>query len=219
MEKPDHHRCWTVKKIICSEVAAESISLLSYQNSVRNLFAIVLIAVHLFNIGGYRFVFDHFEQKASSKMLSKLDKLEYNEAELIEVKVPIRLPYQTDWKDFERYDGEIEINGVHYNYVKRKVQNDSLILLCIPNTDKMKIYNAREEFFSLVNDLQQNNDRKAPASKSNIIKTITSDYNNQPEEFVLADPSGSEAVLKYLNERLIPAFALPSPEKPPEALA
>jgi hypothetical protein len=183
---------------------------------VRSFFAIVLIAVHLFNMGGYRFIFDHFEQKAEASFVSKLDRSEYNESDLIEVKVPIQLPYQTDWKDFERYDGEIEIEGVHYNYVKRKVQNDTLILLCIPNTDKMKIYNAREEFFSLVNNLQQNTDGKVPPAKPNILKNITSDYNSQSCDFVLISPSGLDNNKECFNDKLIPSYALPSPEQPPE---
>jgi hypothetical protein len=184
---------------------------------VRSFFAIVLIAVHLFNMGGYRFIFDHFEQKAEEKLVSKLDRSEYKDSELIEVKVPIQLPYQIDWKDFERYDGEIEIEGVHYNYVKRKVQNDTLILLCIPNTDKMKIYNAREEFFSLVNNLQQNTDGQIPPAKNIILKTITTDFNSQSIDFVLASPSSPEDEKKCFNDKLIPSYALPSPGQPPES--
>jgi hypothetical protein len=171
-------------------------------------------------MGGYRFILDHFEQRAEANLVSKLDQSDYDESQLIEVKVPISLPYQVDWKDFERYDGEIEINGVHYNYVKRKVQNDSLVLLCIPNTDKMKIYNAREEFFSLVNNLQQNNsDGKFPPSKPNIVKSITSDCTKQPDDLSFSSPSGPEDIKGCFNEHLAVSNFLPSPEKPPETIA
>jgi hypothetical protein len=98
-------------------------------------------------MGGYRFVFDQLEKKASSQLLQQLDKEEYDDSQLIEMKVPLPMPYQTNWADFERYNGEIEISGVHYNYVKRKVQNDTLILLCIPNQGKMKLNSAKEQFF------------------------------------------------------------------------
>jgi hypothetical protein len=93
-------------------------------------------------------------------VVARIDRAKYNDKDLIEVKVPVNLPYQTNWQEFERYDGEIQIAGVHYNYVKRKLQNDTLILMCIPNTDKMKLFNARETFFSLVNDMQQNENGK-----------------------------------------------------------
>ncbi len=136
----------------------------------------MLLTIHLFNIGGYRFVFDELETRASFQLVEKLDNKEYNDAELIEMKVPLPMPYQTNWASFERYDGEIEIQGVHYNYVKRKVLNDTLILMCIPNHGKMKLNSAKEQFFSLVNDVSQRGDQKGSAPKSTLIKSITTDY-------------------------------------------
>jgi hypothetical protein len=136
--------------------------------------SILLLTIHLFNIGGYRFLFDELENRANYQLVQQLDNQEYSDQELIEMRVPLPMPYQTNWSSFERYDGEIEINGVHYNYVKRKVLNDTLILMCIPNQGKMKLNSAKEQFFSLVNDVSQKGNQPAP--KSNIVKSITTDY-------------------------------------------
>jgi hypothetical protein len=66
-------------------------------------------------------------------MVSKLDKGHYTENELVEMKVPYHQLYFPNSQEYTRYDGEIDINGTHYNYVKRKFSNDTLYILCIPN--------------------------------------------------------------------------------------
>jgi hypothetical protein len=179
---------------------------------------ILLLTIHLFNIGGYRFLFDKLEDRASYQLVEQLDNKEYNDDDLLEMKVPLPMPYQTNWSSFERYDGEIEINGIHYNYVKRKVVNDTLILLCIPNHDKMKLNSAKEQFFSLVNDISQTPDHKSPSPKSSLIKSITTDY--QVAETLLALNPPSEPGKVYVN---IPQQFLSSLEpgalyQPPETM-
>lgn len=121
-------------------------------------------------------MFDEMESHASFQLVERLDNKEYTDEELIEMKVPLPMPYQTNWSSFERFDGEIEIQGVHYNYVKRKVVNDTLILMCIPNHGKMKLNSAKEQFFSLVNDVSEGGDQKGSIPKSAPIKSITTDY-------------------------------------------
>ncbi len=158
---------------------------------------ILLLTVHLFNIGGYRFLFDELENRASYQLVEQLDNKEYNDDDLLEMKVPLPMPYQTNWSSFERFDGEIEINGIHYNYVKRKVVNDTLILMCIPNHGKMKLNSAKEQFFSLVNDISQKNDQKSPSPKSSVIKSITTDYQVSEAMAVLCPPA--EPGKEYFN--------------------
>ena len=169
-------------------------------------------------MGGYRFVFDSMENAASTRLVEQLDNEQYDESKLIEMRVPLPMPYQTNWSDFERYNGEIEIEGVHYNYVKRKVYNDTLILLCIPNHGKMKLNSAKEQFFSLVNDIS-NDSKQVPAApaKANIIKSITSEYQDNRYEIAFscqADPA-SEFIVTHSTIPLS-VFA-DKPFQPPRA--
>ena len=114
---------------------------------------------------------DWCQQHADIKLEAQLDINNYNEASLIELKVSLDLPYQTDWKDFERYDGEVTVDGQHYKYVKRKVQDGMLIVKCIPNENKHRIESARDQFFQLANDLQKNDGaKKSDAPKHSTIK-------------------------------------------------
>jgi hypothetical protein len=186
---------------------------------LRKILAILLLGVHLFNLGGYRLVFSKLENKVGAQMVARIDRLEYNDQDLIEVKVPVNLPYQTNWQEFERYDGEIQIAGVHYNYVKRKLQNDTLILMCIPNTDKMKLFNARETFFSLVNDMQQNENGKDHPLPVKPVKIVMAEYVSDLNNYSL---TGLQTI--SINYNQVPSPGLlsiyqESPVQPPELIA
>ena len=137
--------------------------------------AIFLLVIQLFNMGGYRLFFSRLELQTDVRLVEQLDKAEYRDEDLVELKVPFPMPYQTNWTDFERYDGEITIEGLEYRYVKRKVWNDTLILLCIPHQGKIALNHAKNTYFSLLNDLDHQGD-KLPASSSGVIKSITTDY-------------------------------------------
>lgn len=116
------------------------------------------------------------QQKASDQLEVKLDKSLYDESQLIELKVPMNLPYQTNWSAYQRYDGEIEVEGIMYKYVKRKVANDTLYLMCIPNTKKMSLETAKNDFFKLSNDLQNNDSKKSDNSKTISFKSLQGEY-------------------------------------------
>ncbi len=116
---------------------------------------IVLIGLLLFNWYGYRLITSFIEGTANAALNARLDDNDYNEEQLLSIKIPANLPYYINSVNFERIDGQIEIAGIHYNYVKRRVFRDSLEYMCIPNVQKMRIASASVEFFKSVNDLSQ----------------------------------------------------------------
>lgn len=114
--------------------------------------AILLLGVLLLNWGGYTLLTDYFDARAESRLQAKLDCNQYNEADLVKIKVAAFLPYMSSSEQFERASGSIEIAGVTYNYVKRRFYRDTLELYCILNIDKAKIKNSRDDFSRLAND-------------------------------------------------------------------
>jgi hypothetical protein len=91
--------------------------------------------------------------------------------------MPVALPYQTSHINFERCYGEVEINGVHYTYVKRRVFNDSLTLLCLPNYEKTKIADAGSDFFKLINGLQPTpSGNSEKSSSTTVFKHLLAEY-------------------------------------------
>jgi len=121
-------------------------------------------------------MFDYMQQKANEKLETVLDNHDYNESELIELKIPVHLPYQNSWTAYQRYNGEIELNGVMYKYVKRKLANDTLYLKCIPNTQKMDLETAKNDFFKISNDLVQNNNSKKQDNAKSATKILQTVY-------------------------------------------
>ena len=148
---------------------------------MKKLAAISLLALFFFNLAGYRIWFYYAQYTADVQLEASLDKEEYNEDELITIKVPLSLPYQTNWNDFERVDGEINLDGTIYKYVKRKVSNGELILLCLPDHQKMHLQTAKDTFFKFANDLQNATSKK---TANNIaFKNVCSDFECQKNEW------------------------------------
>jgi len=185
---------------------------------LKRIASILLLAVLLFNWFGYRILSDYYEHQADFALEQRLDKSEYDESQLIEIKVPIKLPYQTNWRDFERFDGEIEVDGIHYKYVKRKVYNDSLILLCLPHESKMKLQSARDQFFALVNDLQHpTQNKKSDSGNSISFKNPVSEYYNTLNNWIIPKLTALHSPF-YLNNCSFQCtgFKVTS-EQPPDA--
>ncbi len=140
---------------------------------MKKVAAIGLLFVFLFNIIGYKFFFYSLEKAADVRLEARLETLPDADKELITVKIPINLPYQTNWKEFERIDGEVTFKGATYKYVKRKVYQDTLILLCINDKEKTTIQKNSIEYFKKVNDLN------ADANKKPTVKQAKNDYFEQ----------------------------------------
>ena len=144
---------------------------------MRKYFSIILILILLFNMVGYRVWFFYAEQKADAAMESRLDKEQYEENELVSLKVPLYNPYQTEQTSFERVNGEISFKGKTYKLVKRRISDGNLVLLCIPDTRKMVLKTAKSEYGNAMNNPTANSKN---TSRSGIQKTFNgSDYIDQ----------------------------------------
>lgn len=187
---------------------------------LKKIASILLLSLLVFNWCGYRWVINVMQQKADARLEAMLDKSDYDESQLIEIRVPLNMPYQTDWASFERYDGELEVNGIHYKYVKRKVENGQLVLKCIPNQAKQKLEIAKGDFVKMSSDIQQDNSAKKSGSShsNNIVKTSLGDYDDlqqlsvQPHASVIASASFNLYQAPALSDLL-----LNTPAQPPEA--
>lgn len=142
--------------------------------------AILFFAILLFNWIGYRFVIDFFEREHTRELQVSFDTNKYDESELISVKMHYPLPYLVNSSQFERWDGEVDIDGILYKYVKRRFVNDSIEFLCLPDYKSMRMQTARDNFFRLAHDLQQNrSDKKSDQGSVPSFKNILNDYCNE----------------------------------------
>lgn len=113
---------------------------------MRRLPAILFLLILVFHFVGYRMVITFMERGSETVLEKKLDRQEYSDDELLSIKTKLNLPYYSSSPDFERAYGSIRINGVVYEYVKKRVYNDTLELLCLPNVAKTKLQDMKNDF-------------------------------------------------------------------------
>jgi hypothetical protein len=159
------------------------------------------------------------QQKLNDQLEVRLDNNAYDESQLVELKIPIHLPYQTSWSAYQRYNGEIEINGILYKYVKRKVANDTLFLMCIANTKKMHLETAKDDFFKISNDLTQNNSSKKSGTSKSAFKNLQGEYDRYSFVLNTTGPVCSQpnCWLPVSSQNLVSSPHI-SPEQPPDLL-
>jgi hypothetical protein len=170
-------------------------------------------------LAGYHFVVNFLQQHQSNQLELKIDNKAYDETSLIEIHVPVALPYQTDWKEFERVDGEVEFNGMYYKFVERKLQGGEMIYKCLPNEEKVKLLNARENFFKLVNDLETKTPtKKSESNNKHSYKTFSFDYCEKFISFKLNEPDTDTRHYLTISAAVLLLAFISSPEQPPESL-
>jgi hypothetical protein len=161
---------------------------------LKRLTAISLILIIVFNFYGYRLVITCMQSNSEAYLEKQMDENRYDEQELVSIKTKLNLPYYTSSAQYERAYGAISINGIEYQYVKRRVYNDTLELLCLPNQVKTKLQSVNNELTRALSDGQASVPKKNATIKITLpdffqpLKTYTA------SRFLLAKPNFSEYV-------------------------
>lgn len=142
---------------------------------MKKVIPISLLVILSLNSIGYKFIASYFERKASTELQVLLDQNKYKDSDLISFKLPLHLPYIIDSKEFEAAQGNIDINGISYQYVKKRVYNDTLEILCIPNYTITSIKNSKDNFAKQLNAIATNDYAKKSSNKP-LLKISSSDY-------------------------------------------
>jgi hypothetical protein len=183
---------------------------------MRKLVAIFMIAVFTFNVAGYQLFFNYISNKADKNLELALDRDNYKDEDLITIKQPTNLPYYTDSKDFQRIDGEVEIDGVKYKYVKCRIYNGHLEMLCIPHKAKMQIEQTKNDYAKVANDFQQNDTQKKDGQNKSFQKSL-SEYEEQ--SFITIDRGSHLLTTNYVLVQSIfeESHFFTTVEQPPDA--
>jgi hypothetical protein len=183
---------------------------------LKRVAAILLSGILFFNWYGYQLLTTYLQNKADRGLEASLDRNGYDESQLLSVRVTLTaLSYYNSSTGFERVDGQIEIGGVQYKYVKRRIFKDSLELLCIPNEASMGLQTAKNDFFRLVNDLQQQTaqGKKVPGA----YKGFSKDYCQIAYNDLLPGVQKAPVIERYrYNAGHLPSRYVPTPENPPD---
>lgn len=184
---------------------------------MRQTVALFMILLFSFNLVGYRWLLDYVQMNTVSEMQLQLDEGKYEDAQLLELKVPINMPYQSNWSSYQRCYGIIKIDGHTYQYVKRKVSNDTLYLMCIRDVKTQQVEIAKNELFQLANDLNlENQSHNTSKAMNSFLKNHSIDYDDfiaLPKIRLMVSLQNLVSIDKSI---FYPSFPSQSPEQPPD---
>ncbi|NCD69678.1 hypothetical protein [Mucilaginibacter agri] len=155
---------------------------------MRKLFAIFLLSIHLYNLGGYIVLFQYFIYQSNHFKEEQISKNLYKSSDLVEVKIPVNLPNINNWNHFERISGTIQLQENWYNYVKLRMTRDTLFVMCVPNYRTTKLINANIIYAREVSEAPLNAKKQTlPLKNISIFKYIplTSEIATVPSILVI----------------------------------
>lgn len=144
---------------------------------MKKVLSLGLLLVFLFNVGGYYIVFWGLRLQSDHNLSTRLDANQYDEAETIELKIPVSLPYPIYEQDFQRVDGGFEHDGEHLKMIKHKYKNDTLYIVCIRDVETGKLVETMNSYLELTQGLDgTSSDQKALNYLSKLLKDFYSHY-------------------------------------------
>jgi hypothetical protein len=184
---------------------------------LKRLTAILFLSVLLFNLYGNQVVIYCLEKSSEVSLGHRVEREQYKDDELISVKTVLNLPYYAGSSTYERAYGSININGTEYEYVKRRVYQDTLELLCLPNHTKTQLAEVKNELTKMSAEAHA----PLPGKKSNTTLKLVSLELMQPEQpFSLSQPLNLKEVYTsapgalYCNQHVKQLERPPQPTQP-----
>ena len=182
----------------------------------KKIISLLMLLLFTFNLVGYRLLVYYGQQQNDLALEASFDADNYQQKDVFIIAVPLNLHYAPNLKDFERFDGEVSYKGKLYKYIKRKVYNSKLILVCLPNVNKMRLENIGNSFFKSTAGDQDNTSKKNQNHKNDNIKKLASDYDNFISE-TIAQHWQNLAAINYFGYAIkLKLNNIETPTQPPQ---
>jgi len=157
------------------------------------------------------------ETTASAELTEQITENRYDENQLISLKVPVTgLAYYNNSKEFEWVDGSIDIQGVRYKYVKRRIYNDTLEVMCIPDAASIRLGEINTAFFRWTNGLSRTGQDRRQGAHTRLLHPLSPDYYAIGQAFQLQLPSVCSSTGTATAVIPVTSVYRPVPENPPE---
>ncbi|OLY92615.1 hypothetical protein BUE76_12480 [Cnuella takakiae] len=171
----------------------------------------------LFSLCGYRVVIDLLQSRADQTMVTAINEEAYQQEQLISLKVPVSLPYYTNSEQFQHISGAVTIEGTVYQYVKRRIYNDSIEYLCLRDVASTRLQGARDQFFQLAYDLQTL--KAGKAKQQTPVKPLMLEYCPGPVWETICFTNKLAMHVGYANSAISPEPFRAQPSQPPEQVS
>lgn len=185
---------------------------------MKKLTAIFLLSTFMLNLFGYR-AWYYFELKsAEHDMEVMLDKKDYLETDLVTIRIPLTLPYQTDTDDFERISGEFSYEGSIYKYVERKMENGYFVLRCLPDVNKMQLEAQKNRMVkSSIDQTQNNADKQSPVN--HVLKYPFSEFEQNVFSLKIYSSLTLSNIFGTYSEPAFNSLMIDAPGQPPDQIS
>jgi hypothetical protein len=161
---------------------------------VKRTASILLLAVFLFNVGGYYLVFWGVRQHHNHQFDAQLDANQYSNEETVELKFHIPLPYPSLQYSYERVRGRFEHNGEFYKLIKKQLQNDTLYVVCIRDVQEQQIVETMKTVENLATD--------TPASEKelSVFSKLLKDFESHEDPAITGIPGWVQSFLYSIEK-------------------
>ena len=133
----------------------------------KKIATILLLTFLFFNWVGYWLFISWVESREKATWVARLDKDQYNTDQLIVLKVSAEgIPYSNSSATFERADGEIEVGNIHYRYVRKRLYNDSVEFLCLPDREGSRLRSVKNDLLRLTTGVPDNHGKSNSRGKT-----------------------------------------------------
>jgi hypothetical protein len=168
-----------------------------------------------FNTIGYRFVLNYFTQQSSMELNDNIEANNYSSDDLVEIKIPLNNPYISD-QEYEEAYGETKVKGKYYQYVKKKISENTLYLMCLPNEKKEVLNNTKNNLADNNNTATNKKESKNPIP--NYTKILQAEFlTTQQFAFEKMYTIQQDAKsFSIFNNKLKPQYIVLKDTQPPE---
>ena len=179
---------------------------------MKKITAILFILILSFNFCGYRMLISLLQNKADAKLEAYIDNNNYDDSQLVEMRVEMNMPYQERHTEFERHYGEITIDGKAYTYVKRKIDGNVLVLKCIANQKRQDLKEKSDDITKANSGQDQQNNKQS----GSFLKILNGDYDHKNQSYALSALLDLPGTYPILNLPALNDVLINTPHQPPK---
>lgn len=139
---------------------------------MRRLYSYLFLILMLLNTIGYYEVLRVIERRHVAKAISMIVKNETEISGNLLLKIPMCPGDRADDLEYQRAVGEVTVDSQVYHYIKQKVHDDTLYIMCLSDAKATQVRNTISDYSRSFTD----KDQKSNSSNKSLINSLTKFY-------------------------------------------